>query len=72
ASFYADWGRALAQLPARGRDAVAKIRQAEALAAEQVRNNPLVRETVSNLLSRGRGPAVGRDLRGLAYRFGIS
>lgn len=32
----------------------------------------LVRESVSHLLSHGRGPWAGRDLRGLAYRFGVA
>ena len=72
AAFYGDWGRAIAQLPRRDRDAVERLRQAERLAPEQIRNSPLVRETVSYLLTRSRAAAAGRDLQGLAYRFGVS
>ncbi|MFC4584911.1 helix-turn-helix domain-containing protein [Sphaerisporangium corydalis] len=72
AAFYADWGRAIAQIPRRERDAVERLRQAERLAPEQIRNSPLVRETVSHLLTRSRAAAAGRDLQGLAYRFGVS
>lgn len=72
ATFYADWGRALAQLPGRERDAIEKLRIAERHAPEQIRNNPLVRETVTHLLERARSAAGGRDLRGLAYRMGVA
>ncbi|WP_202637915.1 helix-turn-helix domain-containing protein [Bailinhaonella thermotolerans] len=72
ATFFADWGRALAHLPGRDREAIEKLRRAERLAPEQVRNSPLVRETVSHLLNRARNAVGGRDLRGLAYRFGLS
>ncbi len=72
ASFFADWGRGLGQLGGHDREAIVKLRQAEKLAPEQIRNNPLTRETVTHLLRRERATAGGRELRGLAYRMGVS
>jgi hypothetical protein len=72
AHFYIDLGRGLAQ--ARGKDvqALAAFRDAERVAPELVRAHPLVRETVAAMLQRARSAAGGRDLRGLAYRMGVS
>lgn len=71
AGFYTDLGRGLATERGRRGDAVAALRTAEQLAPQRVRANPYVRETVTDLRSRARRDAVGRELRGLAYRMGI-
>jgi len=36
-----------------------------------VRRDPFVRETLTELLTRAKPDAVGRELRGLAYRAGL-
>lgn len=72
AHFYADLGRGLAQTRGKDREALAMLREAEKLAPEQVRTNPLVREAVAVMLQRARSTAGGRDLRGLAYRMGVT
>ncbi|MBI3686022.1 MAG: hypothetical protein HY241_01570 [Actinobacteria bacterium] len=70
ASFWADLGRAHAAL---GHDdqAVVALRRAEHLAPLRVRLHPLVREAVAGMVGRAQRAAVGRDLRGLAYRMGV-
>jgi predicted Zn-dependent protease len=56
-----------------GRDAeaVREIRQAERLSPAQVHHHPLIRELVTDMLSRARREAGGRDLRGVAWRMNI-
>ena len=72
AAYYTDLGIALAQVKRRDAEAVSALRQAEVLAPDRVRNNPLVRETVDDMLQRARRDAGGRNLRGLAHRIGIA
>ena len=72
AHFYADLGRGLTQSRGKDREALAMFREAEKLAPEQIRTNPLVREAVAVMLQRARSTAGGRDLRGLAYRMGVA
>ncbi|HEY2764961.1 MAG TPA: helix-turn-helix transcriptional regulator [Pseudonocardiaceae bacterium] len=71
AGFYTDLGRGLATERSRRTEAVAALRTAERLAPQRVRANPFVRETVTDLLRQARRDAVGRELRGLAYRMGV-
>ena len=56
-----------------GRDAAAvrEMRQAEGLSPAQVYHQPLIRELISDMLSRARRKAGGRDLRGLAWRMNL-
>lgn len=62
--------RACAML-GRDADAVRELRQAERLSPAQVHHHPLIRELVSDMLSRARREAGGRDLRGLAWRMNL-
>ncbi|HEX2301350.1 MAG TPA: helix-turn-helix transcriptional regulator [Pseudonocardiaceae bacterium] len=71
AGFYTDLGRGLATERTRRTEAVAALRTAERLAPQRVRANPFVRETVIDLLRHARRDAVGRELRGMAYRMGV-
>jgi hypothetical protein len=71
AGFYTDLGRGLATERSHRLEAIAALRTAEHLAPQRVRANPFVRETVTDLLRRPRRDAVGRELRGMAYRMGI-
>ncbi len=72
AAFYADLGRGLATERAYRHVAVAALRTAERLAPQRVRANPFVRDVVTDLMRRARRDAVGRELRGMAYRMGLA
>jgi len=72
AGFYSDLGRGLATERAHRQDAVAALRTAERLAPQRVRTNPFVREIVTDLMRRARRDAIGRELRGMAYRMGLA
>jgi transcriptional regulator with XRE-family HTH domain len=62
--------RAYAML-GRDAEAVGEIRRAERLSPAQVHHHPLIRELVTDMLSRARREAAGRDLRGVAWRMNI-
>ncbi|MGH3834599.1 MAG: helix-turn-helix domain-containing protein [Pseudonocardiaceae bacterium] len=66
------YGRALARLRGRHDDAVRALRTAEDIHPTLVRRNPLVRDTVTTLLSGARRDAMGTELRRLAQRAGLS
>jgi transcriptional regulator with XRE-family HTH domain len=51
--------------------AVTELYRAERLSPAQVRNSPLIRELVAQLMDRARREAGGRELRGLAWRMGV-
>ncbi|MGH3769894.1 MAG: helix-turn-helix domain-containing protein [Pseudonocardiaceae bacterium] len=70
-AYYVDYGRALARVPRRGDDAVRALRKAERMFPIQVQRNPFVRDVLAELLVRSRRDAVGRELRGMAYRAGL-
>ena len=72
AEVWADLGRGLAMVRGRRDEAVTALRRAEALAPVRVRAQPLVRETVTDLLRQARRDAGGRELRGIAYRMGLA
>ena len=72
ANFYVDLGRGLALLRGRETDAVHALTRGEAAAPQLVHANPYARETVADLLRRARRDAGGRELRGIAYRMGVS
>jgi hypothetical protein len=72
AAFYTDLGRGLATERAYRHEAVAALRTAERLAPQRVRANPFAREIVIDLMRRARRDAVGRELRGMAYRMGLA
>lgn len=70
AALHLERARACAML---GRDASAirEVRQAERLSPAQTRHHPLIRELVTDLLTRARREAGGRDLRGIAWRMNL-
>jgi hypothetical protein len=72
AAFYTDLGRGLATERAYRQEAVTALRTAERLAPQRVRANPFAREIVTDLMRRARRDAVGRELRGMAYRMGLA
>ncbi|PKW18206.1 helix-turn-helix domain-containing protein [Saccharopolyspora spinosa] len=70
--FYADLGRSLAVDKRTRSQAIQLLRKAENLAPQRVRNMPFVRETIADLVQRAQRDSVGRELRGMAYRMGIT
>jgi hypothetical protein len=70
-SYWIDLGRAHAVLR-RDDQAVAAFRRAEQISPLKTRMHPLVREAVAGMAGRAQRAAVGRDLRGLAYRMRVS
>lgn len=47
------------------------LRKAELISPARVQCHPFVREVLGELLMRSRRDAVGRELRGMAYRAGL-
>lgn len=71
AAYWIDYGRALAHTRGRRDDAVMALRQGEKLSPLHVLRNPLVREVMAELMAKAKRDAVGRELRGMAYRAGL-
>jgi transcriptional regulator with XRE-family HTH domain len=71
AAYWTDYGRALARIRGRHDDAIMAFRRAEKLFPARVLRNPFVRDVLAELLTRAKRDAVGRELRGLAYRAGL-
>ncbi|MGH3777655.1 MAG: helix-turn-helix domain-containing protein [Pseudonocardiaceae bacterium] len=71
AAYWIDYGRSLARLRGRHNDAVMALRRAEVLSPLHTLRNPFIRDTIAELLARARRDAVGRELRGMAYRAGL-
>lgn len=72
AAFYADLGRGLVTERRTRERGIRALVQADKIAPQLIRNNPFVRESVTNLLTTARPDAGGRELRGLAYRMGLA
>ncbi|HEY2766322.1 MAG TPA: XRE family transcriptional regulator, partial [Pseudonocardiaceae bacterium] len=71
AYYWVHYGRALARVRGRRNDAVMALRTAEELFPTKVRRDPMVRDVLADLFARSRRDAVGRELRGMAYRAGL-
>lgn len=48
------------------------MRRAEMISPARVHRHPFIRETLAELVTRARRDAAGRELRGMAYRAGLS
>lgn len=74
AAYWGDYGRALARVRGRRDDAVVALRRAELISPHRVLRDPITREIIGELLarSRRRDDTLGRELRGMAYRAGLS
>lgn len=70
--YWIAYGRALAQLRGRAADAVIALRQAEALYPLKVLRDPIVHGVLADLVARAKRDAIGRELRAMAYRAGIT
>ncbi|PZS33192.1 MAG: XRE family transcriptional regulator [Pseudonocardiales bacterium] len=71
ATYWANYGRALARIRGRHDDAVRALRKAELISPARVQRHPFVRDVIAELVTRSRQDAVGRELRGMAYRAGL-
>lgn len=72
ATYWVDYARALSQLPRRREEAVAALLTAEEIFPHRVYRNPIARDTIVELAQRSRKNSVGRELRGMAYRAGLT
>lgn len=69
--YWRDYGRALARVKGRQNDAVIALHRAEQIHPHRVQRDPFAREVLSELLAHSHHDAVGRELRGMAYRAGL-
>ncbi|HEY3896429.1 MAG TPA: helix-turn-helix transcriptional regulator [Pseudonocardiaceae bacterium] len=65
------YGRGLARLRGRRDDAVRALRRAETIYPLRVQRDPFVREVLAELVTHSRRDAIGRELRGMAFRAGL-
>jgi transcriptional regulator with XRE-family HTH domain len=70
-AYWREYGRALARLPRRYDDAVVMLRRAEQISPARIHRHPFMRSIIAELLARAKRDAVGRELRGMAYRAGL-
>ncbi|GAA2970707.1 helix-turn-helix domain-containing protein [Actinokineospora diospyrosa] len=70
-AYWREYGRALARMPNRRDEAVLMLRRAERISPARVHRHPFMHSVLSELLARARDDAIGRELRGLAYRAGL-
>ncbi len=70
AGYWMNYGRALARVRRR-EDAVLALRRAEKISPDEVPRNPFVVDVLAALLPGARRDAVGRELRGMAFRAGL-
>ncbi|MFJ6783832.1 helix-turn-helix domain-containing protein [Streptomyces yangpuensis] len=70
-AFHSDLAKALAHLRGRESDALRELLNAEEIAPQRLRVDPLVRDCVAYLLGRQLSANSRRDLRGLAHRVGV-
>jgi transcriptional regulator with XRE-family HTH domain len=71
ATYWTGYGRALARMRGRQNEAVMALRRAEKISPGKVLRNPLARDIIGELVARSQRDAVGRELRGMAYRAGL-
>ena len=74
AAYWCDYGRALARIPGRRDEAVGALRWAELISPHRIQRGPVIREVLAELPARSpkRDDAIGRELRGMAYRAGLA
>jgi transcriptional regulator with XRE-family HTH domain len=70
-AYYREYGRALARLPKQRDNAVLMLRRAERISPARVHRHPFLRAVLAELVAKARRDAIGRELRGMAYRAGL-
>jgi DNA-binding XRE family transcriptional regulator len=71
ATYWTGYGRALARMRGRHDEAVMAFRRAEKISPGKVQRNPFVVDVLAELVTRSQRDAVGRELRGMAFRAGL-
>lgn len=71
ADYWVNYGRALARVRARRRDAVVAFRRAEEISPHRLYRDPFATDVIAELHARFRADAVGPELRRMAYRAGL-
>ncbi|SDF57191.1 Helix-turn-helix domain-containing protein [Lentzea fradiae] len=71
ATYWREYGRALAHLPRRFEEAVAALRRAEQISPAHVQRHPFMRSVLAELLTKAKRDSAGRELRGMAHRAGL-
>lgn len=71
AVYWRDRGRALARQPKQRETTVMMLRRAEQISPEHVHRHPFTLSLIGELVARAKRDAVGRELRGIAYRAGL-
>ena len=70
-AYHREYGRALARLPKRRDQAVMELRCAEMISPARIHRHPFMRAVLSELKSKAKRDAVGRELRGMCFRAGL-
>jgi transcriptional regulator with XRE-family HTH domain len=70
ATYWMDYGRALARVRRRD-DAVMALRRSERIFPMRVLRNPFARDVIAELHAHARNDATGREIRGMAFRAGL-
>jgi hypothetical protein len=70
ATYWADFGRALARVRRRD-DAVKALRRGEQLFPMRILRNPYTRDSIAELVAHSKNDDSGREIRGMAYRAGL-
>lgn len=70
-AYYREYGRALARLPKQRDNAVMMLRRAELISPARIHRHPFMRSILAELVAKAKRDAVGRELRGMAYRAGL-
>ena len=71
-NYHVNRARSLSQIRDRRGDAVLALRSAEQINPDSVRRSPGTRRLLGELVTRTRDEALGRELRGMAYRAGLA
>jgi transcriptional regulator with XRE-family HTH domain len=70
-AYWREYGRALARMPKQRDMAVQMLRRAELISPARIHRHPFMRSVLAELLVKAKRDAVGRELRGMAYRAGL-
>jgi len=71
ANYWVNYGRGLSRMRGRLDEATGAMREAERISADKVQRNPVARDILAELVARSKRDAVGRELRGMAFRAGL-
>lgn len=71
ADYWVNYGRALARVRGRRDDAVVALRRAEEISPHRLYRDLFATDVIAELVARARDDALGRQLRGMAYRAGL-